>query len=103
VRSRATASWSTSSTSSLPVLAERGEEFVVERPGRVRRRPVYESYADLEDDFVSEELHPADLKPSAGEYISEVIDPVRERLDSQPDLLAEAYPGEVRRRVNGDG
>jgi tyrosyl-tRNA synthetase len=76
----------------FPVLSERGEEFVVERPDEYGGDLVYESYADLEADFVSEELHPADLKPAAGEYISEVIDPIRERLDARPDLLAEAYP-----------
>ncbi|MCU4799550.1 tyrosine--tRNA ligase [Halobacteria archaeon HArc-gm2] len=76
----------------FPVLNERSEEFVVERPDEYGGDLVYETYQDLEDDFVSEELHPADLKPAAGEYISEVIDPVRERLDAQPDLLAEAYP-----------
>ncbi|SFS06202.1 tyrosyl-tRNA synthetase [Halomicrobium zhouii] len=76
----------------FPVLDERGEEFVVERPDEYGGDLVYGTYQDLEDDFVSEELHPADLKPAAGEYISEVIDPVRERLDAQPDLLAEAYP-----------
>jgi len=76
----------------FPVLNERSEEFVVERPDEYGGDLVYETYQDLEDDFVSEELHPADLKPAAGEYVSEVIDPVRERLDAQPDLLAEAYP-----------
>ena len=76
----------------FPVLDERGEEFVVERPDEYGGDLVYESYDELEDDFVSEELHPADLKPAAGKYISDVIDPVRERLDAQPELLAEAYP-----------
>ncbi|MHB9286390.1 tyrosine--tRNA ligase [Halobacteriales archaeon Cl-PHB] len=76
----------------FPVLDERGEDFVVERPEEYGGDLVYESYDDLEADFVSEELHPADLKGAAGEYISEVIDPVRERLTAQPDLLREAYP-----------
>jgi tyrosyl-tRNA synthetase len=76
----------------FPILDERGESFVVERPEEYGGDLVYESYADLEADFVSEDLHPADLKSAAGEYISEVIDPVRERLRSQPELLAEAYP-----------
>jgi tyrosyl-tRNA synthetase len=76
----------------FPVLDQRGEDFVVERPEEYGGDLVYEDYERLEADFVSEELHPADLKPAAGEYISEVIDPVRERLTAQPDLLAEAYP-----------
>jgi tyrosyl-tRNA synthetase len=76
----------------FPVLEERGESFVVERPEEYGGDLVYESFADLEADFLEEELHPADLKPAAGEYVSEVIDPIRQRLDERPELLAEAYP-----------
>jgi tyrosyl-tRNA synthetase len=76
----------------FPVLDERGESFVVERPEQYGGDLVYDSYEDLEADFVSEELHPADFKTAAGEYISEVIAPIRERLADQPELLADAYP-----------
>ncbi|WP_225334065.1 tyrosine--tRNA ligase [Halomicrobium urmianum] len=76
----------------FPVLEQRGETFVVERPEEYGGDLTYEDYESLEADFVSEELHPADLKPAAGECISEVIDPVRERLADREDLLAEAYP-----------
>ena len=78
----------------FPVLAGREEEFVVERPEQYGGDLVYEpgGYEQLEADFLSGELHPADLKPAAGEYISAVIDPVREQLTEQPELLAAAYP-----------
>ncbi len=76
----------------FPVLAERDESLVVERPEEYGGDLVYESYDDLEADFVSGELHPADLKPAAAEAVSAVIDPVRERLLAEPGLLAEAYP-----------
>jgi len=76
----------------FPVLDERDEAFVVERPEQYGGDLVYERYDELEADFLDEELHPADLKPAAGEYISEVIEPVRERLLARPELLAEAYP-----------
>ncbi len=76
----------------FPVLDERGESFVVERPEQYGGDLVYESYDELEADFASEELHPQDLKNATGTYISEVIDPVRERLTDQPELLAKAYP-----------
>jgi len=76
----------------FPVLEERGESFVVDRPEEYGGDLVYDEFEELESDFLAEELHPADLKPAAGEYISEVIDPIRERLDARPDLLAEAYP-----------
>jgi tyrosyl-tRNA synthetase len=76
----------------FPILEERGEAFVVERPEKYGGDLVYESYEAVEEDFVSEDLHPADLKSAAGGYISEVIDPIRERLTDQPELLREAYP-----------
>jgi tyrosyl-tRNA synthetase len=76
----------------FPILDERGEAFVVERPEQYGGNLTYETYNELEADFVSEELHPADLKTAAAAYIADVIEPVRERLTAQPELLAEAYP-----------
>jgi len=76
----------------FPILAERDEQFVVDRPDEYGGDIVYEDYDQLEADFVSGELHPADLKPSVGEAVSSVIAPVRERLTESPDILAEAYP-----------
>jgi tyrosyl-tRNA synthetase len=76
----------------FPVLAARGESLVIERPEEYGGDLVYEEYDALEADFTSGELHPADLKPAAGDAISDVIAPVRERLTAEPDLLADAYP-----------
>ena len=76
----------------FPVLEDRDESFVVERPEEYGGDLVYDDFDALEADFLSEDLHPADLKPAAGEYISEVIAPIRERLDANPELLAQAYP-----------
>jgi len=76
----------------FPVLAVEGESFVVSRPEEYGGDLTYGSYDDLEADFLSGELHPADLKPAAASAISDVIDPVRERLNDHPELLAEAYP-----------
>jgi tyrosyl-tRNA synthetase len=76
----------------FPMLTERGDTFVIERPAEYGGNAVYGTYAELEDAYLEERLHPADLKPGAAAAISEVIDPVRERLLDQPDLLADAYP-----------
>ncbi|PSP59538.1 tyrosine--tRNA ligase [Halobacteriales archaeon QH_7_66_36] len=76
----------------FPVFEERGESLVVERPEEYGGDSVYDDYETLEADYVSGELHPADLKPGAAAAISEVIAPVRDRLRDNPDLLAEAYP-----------
>ncbi len=76
----------------FPVLEERDRVFTVERPEEYGGDLEYEDYETLEEDFVSGELHPADLKPAAAAAISEVIDPVRERLLGEPELLESAYP-----------
>ncbi|MFB6189788.1 MAG: tyrosine--tRNA ligase [Halapricum sp.] len=76
----------------FPILNERNEDFVVERPEQYGGDLVYESYESLEKDFVEEELHPQDLKNAAGTYISEIIDPIRSQLEAEPELLAKAYP-----------
>jgi tyrosyl-tRNA synthetase len=76
----------------FPVLEERDERFIVERPEKYGGDLVYDDYESLEDDYVTGELHPADLKPAAADAISDVIDPVRERLLEEPELLAAAYP-----------
>ncbi|MFC7154740.1 tyrosine--tRNA ligase [Halomarina halobia] len=76
----------------FPVLDERDEAFVVERPEKFGGDLVYETYDDLEADFVSEELHPLDLKNATADAIDAVIAPVRERVLADPDLLREAYP-----------
>ena len=76
----------------FPVLAVEDESFVVERPEEYGGDLTYERYDELESDFLSGDLHPADLKPAVATAISEVIDPVRQRLTDRPELLAEAYP-----------
>jgi len=74
------------------VFEERGRTFVVERPEEYGGDLEYDGYDTLESDFVSGELHPADLKPAAAEAIADVIDPVRDRLLAEPELLESAYP-----------
>ena len=76
----------------FPILEERGRSFVVERPAEYGGDLSYDGYGALESDFVSGELHPADLKPAVAAAISDVIDPVRERLSEESELLASAYP-----------
>ena len=76
----------------FPVFEERGEALVVERPAEYGGDLSYGGYDALESDFVSGELHPADLKPAAAAAIADVIAPVRERLLEASALLEDAYP-----------
>ena len=76
----------------FPVLEDLGESFVIERPEKYGGDLIFETYEPLEETFLAEELHPADLKPAAAAAIDEVIAPVRDRLTDRRELLAEAYP-----------
>jgi len=76
----------------FPILDERGADFEIERPEEYGGDLTYERYDELEADFCSGDLHPADLKPAAGAAISEIVAPIRERLTAQPELLSAAYP-----------
>ena len=76
----------------FPVFGERDRSLRIERPEEYGGDLEYDEYEALESAFVSGDLHPADLKPAAAAAISEVIDPVRERLSAEPALLASAYP-----------
>lgn len=78
----------------FPVLEEQNRSFVVERPEKYGGDLVYDGYEAIEDDFVSGELHPADLKPAVATAISSILDPVRTKLLETPELLADAYPEE---------
>ncbi|MFD1515456.1 tyrosine--tRNA ligase [Halomarina rubra] len=76
----------------FPLLEEQDEAFQVERPEKFGGDLVYEDYESLEADFVSEDLHPQDLKNATADHIADAVAPVRERLLADSDLLATAYP-----------
>lgn len=70
-----------------PILAlfryhifSRYETVVIERPEKFGGNINYKSYKEMENDFVSESVHPMDLKNSAAKYINEILDPVRKVL-----------------------
>jgi tyrosyl-tRNA synthetase len=58
----------------------RFEEVVVERPEKYGGDLTYVSYADLEADLESGELHPADAKGALATYLDELVAPGRELL-----------------------
>jgi tyrosyl-tRNA synthetase len=52
----------------------------VTRPAKYGGDAEYASYADLEADYLSKRLHPADLKATAASGLAEVLEPVRKHL-----------------------
>lgn len=78
----------------FPILQRQGEAFVVERPEKYGGDASFERYEDLEEAFVSGDLHPADLKQAAGRSIADVLEPVQDRFEGEDELLQTAYPDE---------
>ncbi|WP_330632202.1 tyrosine--tRNA ligase [Halocatena halophila] len=76
----------------FPILDDRGKSFEIERPEQYGGDLAYDQYADLEADFVSEELHPQDLKGATADYIAEIVAPIGETIEEEPGLIERAYP-----------
>ncbi len=55
--------------------------FLIKRPEKWGGDISYESYDDLERDFVEKNLFPLDLKNAVSEFLNLLIDPVRVHLD----------------------
>ncbi len=79
----------------FPIIEDRGTSFDVERPEKYGGDVSYSKYSDLEDDFLSGDLHPQDLKKGACEVMKDIIGPIRERLFQKKDVLKRAYPEEL--------
>jgi tyrosyl-tRNA synthetase len=76
----------------FPILREQDAVFSVERGEEYGGDVTYNTYAALEEDFVSGALHPADLKQAAARHVAEVVAPVREACEEIGDVMQQAYP-----------
>ncbi len=59
----------------------------VERPEKYGGNVTYSTMDDLEKDFSSGELHPADLKKSTAKAVVEILKPIREHFKRNPKYL----------------
>ncbi|MCF7871407.1 tyrosine--tRNA ligase [Candidatus Woesearchaeota archaeon] len=57
----------------------------VERPDKFGGNLDYNSYEDLEKDFIEKKLHPMDLKNGVAEAIIEILDPARKHFE-KPEI-----------------
>ncbi|RIB01160.1 tRNA synthetases class I-domain-containing protein [Gigaspora rosea] len=70
-------------------------KFVINRPEKFGGEAIYTDYQSLEDDFREKNVHPGDLKNSASEAINKLLDPIRKKWASDPELsklTSRAYP-----------
>jgi len=63
-------------------------EFVVERPEKFGGTLKCKTYAELEALFAKKELHPQDLKQAVIGYLNQLLAPVREHFQTNPEAKA---------------
>ena len=68
------------------VIFHEFNEMKVERPEKFGGNVSYSNYSQLETDFVEKKLHPGDLKQTVGNYLVEIISPIREKLNLSDEL-----------------
>jgi len=57
----------------------------IKRPEKFGGNKIYESFKELEKDFVERKLHPMDLKSAMAEKINEILEPARKHF-AQPKI-----------------
>jgi len=75
----------------------RVDRFEIERPEKYGGAVVYESYAELEKDYIEGKIHPLDLKNGVAEALIKILEPVREYFKRHPDNLNKMLKIEVTR------
>jgi tyrosyl-tRNA synthetase len=76
----------------IMVLKEdKKEKFVVERDKKYGGNLEYESYKEIEKDFIEKKLHPLDLKIAVAKEINNLLKPFRKNFSSLEKLSKEAY------------
>ncbi len=75
----------------IPWLERKKKKLKISRPAKFGGDRIYKSYSELEKDFLSKKLHPADLKGAFAFLLNEIIDPIRKELNKNKALLRKAY------------
>ena len=69
------------------VIYHEFDEISVERPAKFGGNVVYSSYSQLESDFMQKKIHPTDLKQTVANYLIKIIQPIREKLVLNNELV----------------
>ncbi|MBN1156590.1 tyrosine--tRNA ligase [Candidatus Woesearchaeota archaeon] len=63
------------------LIFERFDSIQIERPEKWGGNLEFKSYDELESAFQKKELHPADLKAAVANYLNQMLEPVRKKLE----------------------
>jgi tyrosyl-tRNA synthetase len=72
---------------------DKGEEFVVERPEKWGGNLIFKNKEELLESYTSKNLHPMDLKTAVAKEIDKMLEPIRQKFESEhaQKILKEAY------------
>lgn len=73
------------------VKSDNKKKFVVERPEKYGGNLEYESYKEIEEDFVNKKVHPLDLKMAVAKEISNLLKIFKKNKKKLEKLSKEAY------------
>ena len=68
------------------IIFSKFNKMNIERPEKFGGNLSYSNYKELENDFKEKKLHPGDLKQAVGNYLVEIISPIREKLNLSEEL-----------------
>ncbi len=71
---------------SRSVIFHEFNEMKVERPEKFGGNVSYADYSQIEKDFAERKLHPGDLKQAVGNYLVEIVSPIRNKLNLTDEL-----------------
>jgi len=66
------------------IIFQRLDKFEVARSEANGGNKTYSNYEEVVEDYVSDKLHPGDLKPAVAKAINQLIEPVRQHFENDP-------------------
>lgn len=86
------------------IIFEKKQSIEIQRPEKYGGNITYNSYKELEKDFADGKLSPADLKPNTARLIDELLTPIREHFEKDPnakklaDYVKNAYKQNIKKQ-----
>lgn len=68
------------------------EKFDILRPTKFGGNKTYKTYSELEKDYKSKKIHPADLKTSLASVFNKYLSTVRKHFKNKQKIITDAYP-----------
>ena len=67
------------------------EKLTIKRTEKFGGNIDYDNYEQLEKDFLDKKLHPMDLKNVVAEEVNNLLEPIRQKMKGNEDLLKKAF------------